>query len=86
MKSLKDILDIVCQHYNVTATKMRSSLVHKSLKIPRNTYCHVCKLYDHTQVDIGVYLGGRNKSFVSRAQGIILDSDGFDAIVKKLNK
>lgn len=88
-----DIVDVVCNHFNVTVEDIKSSKRNKELVYPRQIIMYLCRRETTiTYKDIAKLLGGRDHSTVISGENKIIqlmnDDDNtkrtIDTIIKKL--
>lgn len=88
------IIDVVCEHFNITKEQIVSKSRSKDIAKPRQVAMYLCKNMTDTSLDsIGALLGGRDHSTIIHGVNTITDEyannesmkNAIDTIKKKIN-
>ncbi len=88
------IIDVVCEHFNITKEQIVSKSRSKDIAKPRQVAMYLCKNMTDTSLDsIGALLGGRDHSTIIHGVNTISDEyvnnenikNAIDTIKKKIN-
>ena len=86
---MDQVLQIVCDHYNLTTDELLSKKRSNDIAIPRMIAMYICRVYfDENLTKIGIQFGGKNHTTVMHAvdkiKKEILKDDHLDGEIQKM--
>ena len=89
---MDQVIQIICEHYNLTQEELLSKKRSNDIAIPRMVAMYICRIYlDENLTKIGIEFGGKNHTTVMHAvekikQEIIKDDNLNNEIQKMINQ